>query len=289
MQLGVQMSWSSPYLARLTSADFPIPLTSNEASWLASLLSLGCLLGVLPALLFIHHFGSRKSCIIALALTITSYIWMIIADSIDHLYISRLLGGAGVQIGINSFPVFLSEVKRPKYRGTAIFSAFFGSSVVSIAASFMGSRFDLSIFGLCFLVTSFVGFAIFYALPESPYVMVKNEDLGGAKMSLAWYRDSDDVSQELDEIRDYVALSQVTTLKEKLKEFNLPYTRKITFILLVLFTFVNGTGMNTLLINTEVVLKRAKFHLIQPANAVVLMDVVGTMALLLSVFVIDRY
>ncbi|KAG7209761.1 hypothetical protein KM043_011385 [Ampulex compressa] len=46
---GLANGWASPYLAQLTSteADMPLRLTSTEASWVASLLNLGRLIGAL--------------------------------------------------------------------------------------------------------------------------------------------------------------------------------------------------------------------------------------------------
>lgn len=46
---GLATGWASPYLAQLTSAeaDIPLKLTDTEASWVASLLNLGRLIGAL--------------------------------------------------------------------------------------------------------------------------------------------------------------------------------------------------------------------------------------------------
>lgn len=46
---GLANGWASPYLAQLTSteADVPLKLTDIEASWVASLLSLGRVIGAL--------------------------------------------------------------------------------------------------------------------------------------------------------------------------------------------------------------------------------------------------
>ena len=46
---GLANGWTSPYLAQLTSteASMPLRLTDSEASWVASLLNLGRLVGAL--------------------------------------------------------------------------------------------------------------------------------------------------------------------------------------------------------------------------------------------------
>lgn len=46
---GLANGWASPYLAQLTSAeaDIPLKLTDIEASWVASFLSLGRVIGAL--------------------------------------------------------------------------------------------------------------------------------------------------------------------------------------------------------------------------------------------------
>lgn len=46
---GLATGWASPYLAQLTlaEADDPLKLTATEASWVASLLNLGRLVGAL--------------------------------------------------------------------------------------------------------------------------------------------------------------------------------------------------------------------------------------------------
>lgn len=46
---GLATGWTSPYLAQLTSAemDMPLRLTDAEASWVASFLNIGRLIGAL--------------------------------------------------------------------------------------------------------------------------------------------------------------------------------------------------------------------------------------------------
>ncbi|CAK9834114.1 hypothetical protein ANTRET_LOCUS10694 [Anthophora retusa] len=60
---GLANGWASPYLAQLTSteANVPLRLTDTEASWVASLLNLGRLVGALLSALCQAHDQSDQA------------------------------------------------------------------------------------------------------------------------------------------------------------------------------------------------------------------------------------
>lgn len=49
MVCGTMFGWTSPSLPKLMSPDSPIPITQNEATWIASLSAIGSMLGPFPA------------------------------------------------------------------------------------------------------------------------------------------------------------------------------------------------------------------------------------------------
>lgn len=88
--------WTSPYVAKLTSYDSPIPMTKDEAAMLVTLFTFGRLIGAFIGSISVHLFGSKKTqSIIGLPL-VCCWAFILIADRPVLLYIGRFAGGFAI-------------------------------------------------------------------------------------------------------------------------------------------------------------------------------------------------
>ena len=135
MQLGIMSGWSSPYLARLTAPGSPIPLTSEEASWVASLLNLGRFLGAICGAISVNYLGSKKSLQLAILPITGCWIFTMAANSVIWLYVARASGGFGLGVTYSSLALYVGEVALPEIRGAIVSLAMAGGGSFGILVS----------------------------------------------------------------------------------------------------------------------------------------------------------
>ncbi|KMQ88802.1 facilitated trehalose transporter tret1-like protein, partial [Lasius niger] len=117
---GLATGWASPYLAQLTSAeaDIPLKLTDTEASWVASLLNLGRLIGALLGALCQEYVGRKRVLLLSGLPLASSWVFNICATSVTWLYLSRFCSGIGSGMLWPAMSLYLGEVADPAIRGS---------------------------------------------------------------------------------------------------------------------------------------------------------------------------
>ena len=280
--------WTSPTLARLTSADSEIPLNPEQASWVASLVNMGRFFGAIIGAITTSLFGTKRSIFITLFPLAVGWLIIAVANSVVLLYIARLFSGLGLGMAFSTFPLYIGEVSMPEIRGALISLATCGGPFGQIISSICGSYFSISTssfiyFGLCILLMG-----VFLWLPESPHHLAKIGDREGARKSIEWYRAGTGVDTELDAVEKFVVSNSTQSLTDKFKEFQNWPIKKATFQIIALFTFMQICGLNSVIFYMEIILKRAKSTIIKPSEVVIYDNVLGTIAAAISIFLIDR-
>lgn len=120
VQIGLLAGWSSPYIAFLTSPNSHIPITLNEASWIVSLLNAGRLIGAIFGALCVNYFGSKRTIFIISLPLIFGWLFIILADRVEWLYVSRFLGGIALGKTYSCFSLYLGEITDPSIRGATV-------------------------------------------------------------------------------------------------------------------------------------------------------------------------
>lgn len=93
VSLGLVAGWTSPYLAKFTNNDTKIHITDSEASWVASFLPMGRLLGAICGSLTTEYFGSKISLVLTGFPLMIGWICIICATSATWFYIFRIFTG----------------------------------------------------------------------------------------------------------------------------------------------------------------------------------------------------
>lgn len=234
---GLAYGWSSPALPKLSGvADpnnnpLPYPANLSEESWIASLLSLGAMLGPLLAHYCSEKFGRKKTLLAFSLPMIIGNIIIIFADRVMHFYVARFLIGISVGCIFATIPVYSAEISQDHNRGVLgamlllfVSSGHFTSSVVLPYVTIKTFSIISLLPCLLFLVI-FGGF-----VPESPYFYVLADRLEDARMSLKSLRRKKDVEDEfigvvksVEELKhsQQNSLKDLFTVKMSLKCFGL--------------------------------------------------------------------
>lgn len=115
-EIGVMCAWSSPYLAKLTSKDSQVPLTLTQASWVASLLYLGRIIGAVLGSCFVNAFGSKRTTLVTAVPICVGWVLTFLATSPIWLYAARFSLGIGFGCAYSCFALFLGEISAPRIR-----------------------------------------------------------------------------------------------------------------------------------------------------------------------------
>ncbi|CAH1968356.1 unnamed protein product [Acanthoscelides obtectus] len=201
ISVGMHYGWSSIALPKLINGtETSFTITPEDASWLASIVSLGSLFGDTFALLTLDKLG-RKFLIIGSSLPL-AVSWLLVANaqSVAFLYIGRLLGGLADGIAFSVVPPYLTEISDPEIRGflgsTYPVTLHFGMLLMNILELIFSIQ--LSSYLACLIGMSTL--LIMPLVPDSPYFHLLKGNEKAAKESLQKFTGKKDVSKDLERI-----------------------------------------------------------------------------------------
>ncbi|XP_031783234.1 facilitated trehalose transporter Tret1-like [Nasonia vitripennis] len=287
LQTGIMAGWTSPNIARLTSENSTLPLTLNEASWVASCLNLGRFVGALLVPVLIEYVGSKKTIIFVFSPVSVSWVFMMVGNSVEWFYAARFLGGISFGMAYGCFSLFLGEVSSPTIRGTLISMAMIGAPLGTVIGTICESYLPMSV-SSAYLAQCLVGIILFMWLPDSAYYLVKRKDVTGARKSIAWYRGEQELDKELDAVQGFVEANAGKTVADNLREFKSAPIRKAMILVIILFIFPQMCGLFNILFYMEIILTKGKSFLVNPQEFVIYANVVSVVSTTLAIQLIDK-
>jgi len=227
-----------------------------------ALFVVGGMLGAFGSKYVLDFMGRKKGILFHYLFTLVGSILVFIAPYIcspECVIISRFLFGVQGGLMCGLIPTYLNEISPKQLRGaTGVLSQLFITVGILIAQT-LGFRQILGTAGLWHyllalpIVPSLIGgLSLLLFFPESPKaLLLVNKDKIAATKALKSLRNSNDVSDEIEEINleardsntdEAVSLKELFTLKELrwplLVIYNLSYLKISIFLLLTLFLFL---------------------------------------------------
>lgn len=287
--MGLIGGWSSPSIARLTAKDSPIPLDESQASWVASLVNFSRFFGGIFGAVLTNYFGSKRAIAMTAVPVTLGWLFIVLADSVEWLYLSRLSSGLGLGMALGVFPMYLGEVSMPQIRGALISLAIMGAPFGQVVASVCGFYMTINAAAFLYFLMGIVVLVLFLWLPESPHHLTKIGDYEAAWKSINWYRAGKEVDEELEAVKKFVAMDTAMSFTKKLRMFwQSPPVRRAAFQIIALFSFMQTCGLNIIMFFMETVLVHAKFTMIEAAVLVIYVNLFSVLAAIASIFLIDR-
>lgn len=156
-------------LPKLLSGKDEVELTSDQGSWAVSLLSVGCMIGQLYVPLIVDRIGRKLSLLITVLPMIAGFVILALANSVELLYLGRVIGGIGGGGPFCIIPMFIGEIAQDSVRGGLGTLLMNMANVGITLPMFLGSsisRLNLSM--LC-IVPPLLFLVCFPWIPETPY------------------------------------------------------------------------------------------------------------------------
>lgn len=212
---GIVLAWSSPVISvllnvsRLDQNPLGRVVTESEASLIGSLNNVGGLAVPLLASYSMNKIGRKYTMILTGIPYLVSSLLFAFCTDIEWYYAARIIGGLSLGSTFIVIPVYTAEIAEKHIRGflgaaMQVFITFGSVIAFSIGPylSIMWSDIIYALIPVLFLILSF-------EIPESPYYLVKTNNLQEASNIVKRTTNSNDVEtiqKDLEEIQLYIKL-----------------------------------------------------------------------------------
>lgn len=205
---GSHIGWTSPTLPYLKGPTSHLPITSNDASWIASFYLLGNVPGSILGGFVVDWVGRKTSILLAGVPMLIGWLMILYATEPITLYASRLLSGVGQGVVYAICPMYIGEIADKDIRGSlgtltklmVTFGELYGHAIGPYVS------YEWLVYSSLFLIVAF--FATFSFMPESPYWLMmqgREEDYRKSLTFLKRYAQKGDMEKDIEEVKRTVA------------------------------------------------------------------------------------
>ncbi|XP_055308413.1 facilitated trehalose transporter Tret1-like [Sitodiplosis mosellana] len=191
MCYGVTCGWASPSIILLMSDETPLPsgkITMDEASYVASLICIGGLIGNIVFGFITNKFGRKIPLLFLTLPAIISWTLIWFAQNVYYLYAARLLNGffgGGIYTIV---PLFLSEIAVDRVRGVLGSTLVLSGNIGILIAFTLGNYFDFTITPKFVIASAALCFVLLFSFPETPLFLMKQNKISEAEKSIRFYQ-----------------------------------------------------------------------------------------------------
>jgi len=253
--MGLSLGWASPAIPQLqaNTSVLPGPISDNQAEWVGALVPLGAFLSVPVAGPMMERCGRRSTIVLACIPMFLGWACIALARQVWLMYLGRIITGFAASLYSVVVPVYIAEIASIELRG--VLGTLFQLLVVFGLVNMYGLGVIVSWVDLAYgaMAVPCITFITVAAQHETPNWLVKNRRIVEAKGVLRYFRDTDNVSDELDELigsrqsaapDDGVVSNHTPLYRDKI-------ARKIIFYMLVMMLTNQLCGANVVITFTD--------------------------------------
>ncbi|KAF5279495.1 hypothetical protein FQA39_LY05605 [Lamprigera yunnana] len=204
LSVGLNYSWTSPYVPFLLSENSTIPINNEQSLWVATIYLIGGVCGSTISGLALDVIGRRTILMISLAPFFIGWMLIVFATNLAGLLVARSLVGFADGITYGSTQVYLSEILDKDVRGVVCsfitISFLIGILLINVIGTYMTMQ-DSAIVGIAIVIIALLSLVW---TPESPHYLLLKDRKEDARRSLIILRRVHDVDDELQLIDETV-------------------------------------------------------------------------------------
>ncbi|XP_068083621.1 facilitated trehalose transporter Tret1-like [Anabrus simplex] len=201
LTIGTFIGWPSSTCPLLTGQNSPLPISSEQCSWVVAISNFGMLCAPIPTGYLSDLLGRKVVMATATVPFIVSWLMVTLARSVEELYIARFMAGLGQGIAFSVGPIYLAEISEDRIRGAmgTLFQIML--NIGTLYEYCVGPYVPYATLAISSAVFPFLFLITFVWMPESPYYLLDKErqkDAEESLMKLRGVKEKVSVKEELE-------------------------------------------------------------------------------------------
>ncbi|KAJ0171182.1 hypothetical protein K1T71_013381 [Dendrolimus kikuchii] len=291
---GANIAYPGVLLQQLREKDSAVQLTPEHESWIASILGLALISGIMVAPFSLQRLGRRLTNQLSSLPALGGWALMVTAKGPAALLISRTLQGFAMGLHAASAPVSIAEYSAPKHRGaflaTIAFSFATGMLIAHVFGTLMYWRPAALACGSCYALS----LVLVSLSPETPPYLASKGLNTECRRSFRWFRGyNHDSEKELEILLNSQKKTEV--IEPKVSRFRMyrdivkkPEFYKPTVIMMFMFVLFQISGMTVVPSYTVPMMREVTGGSIDDNISMLTVDVVRFVTAVLACFVVNR-
>lgn len=291
---GANIAYPGVLLQQLREKDSAVQLTPEHESWIASILGLALIAGIVVAPFSLQRLGRRLTNQLSTLPSLGGWALMVTAKNPTALLISRSLQGFGMGMQAASAPVSIAEYSDPKHRGaflaTIAFSFATGMLIAHVFGTLLYWRSAALACGSCYALS-----LILVSLsPETPPYLASQGRSNECRKSFRWFRGyNPDSEKELEILlnsqkKPQLVVPKVPRFRMYMDIAKKPEFYKPTVIMMFMFVLFQISGMTVVPSYTVPMMKDVTGGFIDDNVSMLMVDVVRFATAILACAVVNK-
>lgn len=230
----------------------------QQASWITSVLSIGCFVGCLIAGSVMEKMGRKKTLVWGSCATyITGFAAIFLAPDTIVIYIGRFLNGLAYGIVLSAVSVYIVEIATTDMRGfLGCFVQFQGSFGVLLTFC-LGAVFNWWQLALAHFLIAVSIIPALWIIPESPRWLIMRGNEWQGEVALKWLRgrNPQSLDSEIEQIKKEIAIRKRERISINL--LMRPETAKPFLVCMMMMLFLQLSGFNVIVFYCETIFRVA--------------------------------
>lgn len=286
MIVSTSVAWPSPILVKMNANETPFHLSTDEKSWMVSLMFLGYMVSPLPSGYFMERIGRKNSLLYLSCLPALSWTLIYFATAPYYLYIARFLAGLWSGIAATISPIYVGEIAEPGIRSSLSTINSLCSNSGVLLVYIIGPFVSYGALALICGSVTILYIVTYIRMPETPYYHLMKNQEEEAFASLKWLRGdkSDDTIQaELDEMRK--AIAKQFQHEGHVKDIFLNKGTRKAFIITQVYALLKRmSGSRVIQAYASTTLPDRVFGFLNPNECVMILGIIGLSTAFLSTY-----
>lgn len=263
-------------------------MTSEEISWMVSLLYLGNMLSPIPAGCLMDIVGRKMALLVLAVLPLSAWTIITFASKPYMLYIARFFAGTWSGAVSTVAPMYLAEISEPRVRGALSTFVQLMTNLGVLFEYIVGPRVSYSTLAYLSGALPIMFLMVFSFMPESPYWQLMKGKKEKAGETLAWLRGLTP-GQEKDELEkmEHAVMEEMRNKKNFKDLVATRGNRKGLVTVEVLAVLQRMSGISALMAYTSTTLPSKGAGVLSPNDCVVIMGMVWVVSVFIATVLVD--
>ncbi|KDR07366.1 Solute carrier family 2, facilitated glucose transporter member 8 [Zootermopsis nevadensis] len=272
----MSLGFSAVALPAMQAAHHTPHVSEEQASWIASLVSLGMPAGCLLMSPLLDGLGRRRTLMVVNTPAVLGWLLIATASRSDpwffyQVYVGRFLTGLAVGLVGTPAVVYAGEVLQTTWRAVVVTWPSLGLSLGIVIVYVMGSLFQENwrfVAGTCCFFPAASIAAVYFLLPESPVWLVSRGRAQEAEATMRYVRNvpreddlPEDLQQELDAMMNSsTRMERNSSWKDTLSFLRRPEAYKPLLIMNAFFFFQQFSGIFVVILYAVTIVRETGAH-----------------------------